>query len=209
MLNTAGSKYDFGSVIFAVLEECEHRRRSYGEEEAPARLREVAVEKLEEIHRGYAEAGGTASYWQRLETEVLETVMPQYIEHAVAQNELERTGFGTWRGGDIIARILFIALGVVLGLATQRIPWVRVLWEPLTILFATGGAFYPEMRSWMGRRRFSYKLNDLILDGEAYQKNNRIHYLSEADLETLFEEPRTTRSAAAVAEKSLGATKLQ
>ena len=28
MLNLAGREYDFGPVLFAVLQECEHRRRS-------------------------------------------------------------------------------------------------------------------------------------------------------------------------------------
>ena len=63
LLNLAGSSFDFGNVLFAVLQECEHRRRALLPGEAEARLREAARQKLEEIRESYAESGGTPAYW--------------------------------------------------------------------------------------------------------------------------------------------------
>ena len=44
MINLAGSSYDYGNVLFAVLQECEHRRRGLLPNEAEARLREIATD---------------------------------------------------------------------------------------------------------------------------------------------------------------------
>ena len=38
MLNIAGPEYDFGSVVFVVLEECEHRRRGFDDDELDEQL---------------------------------------------------------------------------------------------------------------------------------------------------------------------------
>src|SRR5262249_6173099 len=71
MLNLAGTSYDFGNVLFAVLQECEHQRRALLPNEAAARLEEIARAKLAEIHASYTELGGTGAYWHQLEREVM------------------------------------------------------------------------------------------------------------------------------------------
>src|SRR4051794_19116055 len=115
MLNLAGSSYDFGNVLFAVLQECEHRRRALLPNEAEARLREIARAKLAEIRESYEECGGTAGYWEQLEREVLETALPQYIPAAAEQTRLEKTNYDLWRQGDPAARALFGLLGLLIG----------------------------------------------------------------------------------------------
>jgi len=64
MLNLAGTSYDFGNVLFAVLQECEHQRRALLPNQAAARLQEIARAKLAEIHESYTDLGGTGAYWQ-------------------------------------------------------------------------------------------------------------------------------------------------
>src|SRR6185369_8895942 len=115
MLNLAGSSFDFGQVLFAVLTDCEHRRRSLAPEEAAEKLLEAAREKLAEIHESYVECGGTEDYFRDLEREVLETALPQYVPRAVEQTRREREGYDLWRGGDPVARAAFTLLGLVLG----------------------------------------------------------------------------------------------
>ena len=188
MLNVAGSSYDFGSVIFAVLQECEHRRAGFVDAEAANHLRQVASEKLSEIRQSYREAGGTESYWDALSREITETVLPQYIPAAIEQTKRERTNYGLWRGGDIIARASFALIGLAIDgllLRATFIPWpVR----GAAMILALFGWFYPEVKRATSDYRHSRLLNRLINDGEKYQKNEKIHYLSSAQLEDAFRE---------------------
>ena len=115
MYDPSGSSFDFANVIFSVLQDCEHRRRSYTDENVRAGLMECANEKLARVKTSYLDGLGSKSYWRDLEKEVLETVMPQYIAAAAEQNRLELTGYGVFRGGDVGARILFALLGLVVG----------------------------------------------------------------------------------------------
>lgn len=190
MLNTAGSRFDFGSVIFAVLDTCEHRRDAYSRAEAPERLLADAKEKLDEVQRGYEEAGGADSYWKRLEHEVLGTVMGRYIPRAVQQTELERNEFGIWRRGDLGARISFAFLALIIGeILVRFLPWVKLMWGPLGVVFLILGFMYPTLVRWRSQRRHAAFLNDLIVEGEAFQRNPKTQYLSESDYEELFTDP--------------------
>ena len=65
-LNIAGPEYDFGSVVFVVLEECEHRRRGFDDDEAEcSELLRVARGKLAKIKKAYDEFGGVARVLER------------------------------------------------------------------------------------------------------------------------------------------------
>ena len=59
MLNIAGPEYDFGNVVFAVLQECEHRRRGFDDAELDAQLIATARAKLRKIKAAYDEFGGS------------------------------------------------------------------------------------------------------------------------------------------------------
>jgi hypothetical protein len=117
-LNIAGPEYDFGSVVFVVLEECEHRRRGFDDDDAEEQLLRVARGKLAKIKQAYDEFGGSPAYWKVLETEVLETAMPQYIQAAREMTALEHANFGVWRGGDPAARFAFALGGLFLAAST-------------------------------------------------------------------------------------------
>lgn len=188
MINLVGSSYDFGNVLFAVLQECEHHRRGLLPNEAEARLREIAGRKLSEIRVSYAELGGTSGYWRALEREVMESALPQYTPAAIEQTRLEKTSYGLWRQGDPVARALFGLLGLVIGSLVIAAPFIPV-WENVFAFFlAAGGFLYPEIRKGFYDSRHSRLLNRLILEAEAYQKNERIHYVSEAQIEEEFAE---------------------
>src|SRR5215213_2257012 len=186
MINLAGSSYDYGNVLFAVLQECEHQRRSLLPNEAEARLLAIAKKKLSEIRVSYTECGGTAGYWRTLEKEVLETALPQYIPAAIEQTRLEKTNYGLWRQADPVARAVFGLLGLVLGGLIVMAPFIPI-WED-TFAFLLSAAFflYPEIKKGVHDVRHSRLLNRLILQAEAYQKNERIHYVSEAQIEEEF-----------------------
>ena len=183
MLNLAGSSYDYGNVLFAVLQECEHKRRALLPNETEARLREIAREKLALIREGYVELGGTPDYWQELEREVLETALPQYIPAAAEQNRMEKTGYDVWRQGDPAARAVFGLLGLVLGAVIIALPWIPIFEDAFAFLLAALGIFYPEIKKAYFDVGHSRLLNRLIVHAEKYQKEEAGRYVSEARLQ--------------------------
>jgi hypothetical protein len=188
MLNLAGTSYDFGNVLFAVLQECEHQRRALLPNEAEARLRETARAKLAEIHESYAELGGTGAYWRELEREVMETALPQYIAQAAEQNRLERSTYDLWRQGDPAARALFGLLGLVLGGLIIKSPFIPIFEDTFAFLLTAAGFLYPEIKKTYFDFRHSRQLNRLITHAERYQKDQRLHYVSEARMREELEE---------------------
>jgi hypothetical protein len=183
MLNIAGPEYDFGSVVFVVLEECEHRRRGIDDE---AHLADVAEKKLQQIRKAYDEFGGSAAYWQSLATEVVDTVMPQYIVAAKEMNALERTSFGVWRSGDPVARGTFALGGLLIGIMIMKLPFVPIVESVFAFALAGAGALYPELKRFVHERRHVKLLNRLVTDAAAYQQNARLHYMSTTDIRESF-----------------------
>lgn len=195
MINLAGSSYDSGNVLFAVLQECEHHRRGLLPNEAEARLREIAKKKLSEIRVSYEELGGTPAYWRTLEKEVLETALPQYIPGAIEQTRLEKTNYDLWRQGDPVARTLFSLTGLVLGGLIIAAPFIPIWEDAFAFLLAAAFFLYPEIKKQVHDVRHSRLLNRLILQAEAYRKNERIQYVSEAQMEEeLAELDRTAKT---------------
>jgi len=183
MLNLAGPSYDFGNVLFAVLQECEHVRRGLLPNEAEARLRGVVRKKLDEIQVSYEEMGGTAPYWDDLEREVLEVTLPQYIPAAVEQTRLEKSSYDLWRQGDPAARAVYTLIGLILGGLIVLAPFIPIWEDSFAFFLAVAGLLYPEIKQLYFDRRHARFLNRLIVQAEKYQNDSRLHYLSDARLQ--------------------------
>jgi hypothetical protein len=183
MLNVAGSSFDYANVLFAVIQECEHVRRGLLPNEAQGRLMEAARRKLGEVRESYVECGGTAGYWEDLEREVLETSFPAYVPEAIEQTRLEKSGYDVWRRGDATARLLFALGGLILGGLIIAAPFIPIVENAFAFILALGGFLYPEVKQLVADFRHSRFLNRMVAEAEAYQKNARIHYVSEARLE--------------------------
>ena len=186
MLNIAGPEYDFGSVVFVVLEECEHRRRGFDDDEAEEQLLHVARAKLAKIKEAYDEFGGSPAYWKVLETEVLETAMPQYIVAAREMTALERAKFGIWRGGDPASRFAFALGGLLLGSIIIALPFVPIFEAMFAFALAFLGFIYPELKRFTHERRHFRLLNRLVADSTQYQNNARLHYMTTSDIRESF-----------------------
>lgn len=183
MLNVAGPSFDFENVLFAVLQECEHIRRGLLPNEAHGRLIEAARRKLAEIRESYVENGGTPGYWEALEREVIETSLPAYIPDAIEQTRLEKSGYGVWRRGDAVARVVFTLGGLILGGLIIRSPFIPIAEDIFAFGLAVGGLLFPEIMQLVADFRHSRLLNRMIANAEKYQKNARIHYVSDARLQ--------------------------
>lgn len=189
VLNIAGPEYDFGSVVFAVLEECEHRRRGFDNDEIEFRLDETAKAKLKKIKAAYDEFGGSPAYWKSLQTEVLDTAMPQYIQAAKEMNAMERAHFGVWRGGDPAARLTFAVGGLILGSIIIALPFIPAIEAMSVFALAGAGAVYPEIKRYTHERRHFRVLNRLVEDAAAYQQNAKLHYMTTDEIRESFTLP--------------------
>jgi hypothetical protein len=195
MLNIAGPEYDFGSVVFVVLEECEHRRRGFDDDEAEEQLLRVARAKLTKIKQAYDEFGGSPGYWKVLETEVLETAMPQYIAAAREMTALERSHFGVWRGGDPAARFAFALAGLLLGSMLIALPFVKIVEAMFAFALAFLGFIYPDIKRYTHERRHFRLLNRLVADAVQYQQNAKLHYMTNSEIRESFTIEGTTAAA--------------
>ena len=192
MINIAGPEYDFGTVVFALLQECEHRRRSF--DDVPAGVRDCAKEKLAAIHRAYCDVGGSDLYWQALEKEVLKTVVPQYTSAARQMNELEASGFGLWRHGDFTARLVFALIGLFVGSIIIAIPFIPIFENMFAFALTAGGFVYPDIRRFVAERAYARRLNALVEASAAYQESARLRYMTAEDVDKAFEAgPDATR----------------
>jgi len=186
MLNIAGPEYDFGNVVFVVLEDCEHRRRGFDDEDLEEQLHVTARARLAKIKAAYDEFGGSAAYWTALDAEVMETALPQYIVAAREMNALERNRFGVWRGGDPLARFVFGLGGLLIGSIIIAIPFIKIVEAMFAFALAAGGIFYPEIVRYTHERRHFKLLNRLVADSARYQDNARIHYMTTNDIRESF-----------------------
>ncbi|HEV8657513.1 MAG TPA: hypothetical protein VGS96_02695 [Thermoanaerobaculia bacterium] len=186
MLNIAGPEYDFGQVVFVVLQECEHRRRSFATDSLGRELESIARYKLGQIKRAYDEFGGSAGYWETLQKEVLDTALPQYITAAAEMNEMERNGFGVFRRGDVAARLILALAGLVIGSIIIALPFIPIFEELFAFALTAVGFFYPDIVRFTWERRYARLLNRLITDADRYQSNARLHYMTTEQIRESF-----------------------
>ena len=187
MLNIAGPEYDFGHVVFAVIQECEHRRRGLDDRNIGEELMSVARGKLAQIKAAYDEFGGSSVYWNELQTEVLKTAMPQYIVVATEMNALERGGWDVYRRGDLAARGLFGLGGLVVGgFVKALLPLIPTIENVFVFAVAAAGLIYPDLVRYMHERRHSRTLNRIVSDAEQYQKNAKLHYMTTRQIRDSF-----------------------
>lgn len=193
MLNIAGADYDYAQVVYVVLQECEHRRRGFDEEHFDSEVHACATEKLAEIKASYDEFGGSAAYWDALEKEVVEVVLPQYLAAARDMTDLERNNFGIWRGGDLGARFAFALAGLVIGSIIIALPFIPIYEDLFAFALTAAGFLYPDLKRFMHERRYMKVLNRLVTDSARYQENARLHYMTTHDIQKAFEPGETRR----------------
>jgi hypothetical protein len=193
MLNIAGADYDYAQVIYVVLQECEHRRRGFEEEHFDSEVRACAAGKLAEIKAAYDEFGGSASYWEALEKEVNEVVLPQYLAAARDMTDLERDNFGIWRGGDLGARFAFALAGLIIGSIIIALPFIPIYEDLFAFALTAAGFLYPDLKRFMHERRYTKVLNRLVADSARYQENARLHYMTSQDIQKAFEPGESRR----------------
>ena len=194
MLNIAGPEFDFGHVVYAVLQECEHRRRGLDTAEFDAGIESCAREKLEQIKGAYDEFSGSTQYWEALEKEVMHTVIPQYTEPARIITTLEHSRWNVFRGGDVAARLLFALSGLVIGSIIIALPFIPIVEDMFAFALTGLGFFYPDIKRYYYEHQFTKLLNRLVIESARYQDNARLSYMTRREIQESFEPSHRDRS---------------
>ena len=190
MLNIAGPEYDHAQVLFAVLQECEHRRRGIDDASLQEELHSTAEEKLAHIKAAYDEYGGSDAYWDSLRREVMVTALPQYTAAAMQMNARERNAFGLFRQGDPAARLFYAIVGLLIGSIIIALPFVPIFERMFAFALTGAGFFYPDIVRYTYERRHARLLNRLITEAAQYQSNAKLHYMTTKQIRESFGAPK-------------------
>lgn len=164
-------RYRLPQVTEHVVALLERRRPGFGAwgEEVEGGLLAEARQALEEVGRQFAELAEDTGYWQRLERSVLSVALPRYLRLAREHHELQRRGYGLWRGGDLVSRAVYTLAGLVAAVVIARTPIPDWL-EPLAFALVLLGPFLPDMQEGYYERRYRRRLVELVVDMRAEQQ---------------------------------------
>ncbi len=159
------TRYQLQQLTEIVVAALERRREGFAEwtPEVEAKLTAEAQGVLSEAGRQFAEVADDKPYWQQVERTVLTVALPRYFQLAKEQQQNEKNKYGLWRGGDVISRATYAAVGLVVAAVVFRtaIPdWL----EPLPLAMFIGGPLLPDLQVWFAKRKYASKLRVLVED---------------------------------------------
>jgi hypothetical protein len=116
------------------------------------------------IRDAYRESGLPAPYFAALEKEVREVIPARWRAAARDFTALEQRSFGSWRGGDVYARAVYVILGLVVGGLCVKAPFIPLWdkWFPFAL--AAGGWWLPDAQAAWHRRQYTRRLGELVRD---------------------------------------------
>ena len=158
-------KYRLAAIGRYLLEAFERRRPAIATWDAQAEesLRAEAAAALAQMQQQLHEMEmDDPAYWEKVADAVTKVVIPRYLTLAKEENARAARDYGLWRGGDIVARATFAAVGLVLGAAAVAIPWIPVTEKWVPWLLFVGGPFVPDAYFWWYHRRYQKKLERLL-----------------------------------------------
>ena len=160
-------RYLLGSAGRFLLEQFELRRPGFKAwtPEVEASLLAPAEAEMQQMERQSRELGfDDVAYFQRLRGAVKEIVLPRYARIAADEIALAHRSYGSWRGGDLLARGAFGLAAFILGILAVELPYVPIQakWFP-ALLFLVGPLF-PDLVHWWYRRRYRRRLEELGSD---------------------------------------------
>jgi hypothetical protein len=155
-------EYGAETVSRDILTRLERKRASLVGD-ARATQAEVAA-ALAETRARYDEAGLPASYFDALAREIVPTLGDQWRALAAPFTALERRSFGAWRGGDLIARVVYVFTGLVVGGVCVWAPFIPIWEKWFPIALAVAAFWLPDAQVAWQRRRYARQLGDVVRD---------------------------------------------
>ncbi|HZS41666.1 MAG TPA: hypothetical protein VFF06_32775 [Polyangia bacterium] len=155
------SEFSAEQVTLDVLAHLERRRLSVVHDEALVRA-EVS-EALVPIKKAYREAELPMAYYDALEQEIVETVPVEWRARALQFTDGEKREFGLWRGGDPIARITYVFVGLVIGGLCVELPFIPIWEKWFPFVLAIAAWWLPTAQLAWHRRRYARSLGAIAL----------------------------------------------
>jgi hypothetical protein len=136
-----------------------HREAAARDEGATAREVEAA---LQPIRLAYRESELPPAYFEALEHELVTALPPAWRAVAVPFTALEGRRFGSWRGGDLGARLTYVFAGLVLGGLVVWLPFIPIWEKWLPFALAAAGWWLPDAQAAWHRRRHARDLGRIV-----------------------------------------------
>lgn len=169
-LSAYSERFSLPFLAQVVIAAAERKRPGLGpwSLEVQAELVKTVAEELAELKRRFFEVYDDHAYWAKVETTIHEVVFPRYAAEAKQFTELERRDFGSWRGGDLVARLTYALGGFALGTFLVKVPWIPIpeTWDALIFALAIAAPFLPDAQAWFHRRKYARRIKAILQDVE-------------------------------------------
>jgi hypothetical protein len=133
--------------------------------EVEAELLKTVSDELAELKRRFLEVFDDHAYWAKVEETMRQVVFPRYAAEAKRFTDLEKRDFGTWRGGDLVARLTYALGGFALGTFLSRCPSSPSADVGRADLrHGHRGAVPPDAQAWFHRRRYARRVKAILED---------------------------------------------
>ena len=106
----------------------ERRRPALGpwSPESEEQLRHAFDSELDDVRRSFLESFDDPGWFARVEEKLEEVALPRYLAEARRETDLEQRGYGLWRGGDLVSRIVWGLGGFLLGVFLVKAPFIPI-----------------------------------------------------------------------------------
>jgi hypothetical protein len=155
-------------VTREVIAHLERRRADIVGDEAA--VRGELERALAPVRDAYRESALPPAYFTGLEQELREIVPPHWRAAAEPFTAAEGRAFGSWRGGDVYARVAYVFIGLAVGALCVKLPFIPI-WEKWFPFALAGGAWWlPDAQAAWHRRQYARRLGAIVTDVGSRQK---------------------------------------
>jgi hypothetical protein len=153
-------EYSAQVVAAEVIEHLERHRPAIvaDDEKTHAEVRAALVR----VERAYNDSGLPAAYLGALIAELESALPAQWRAVAAPFTALEARGFGLWRGGDLVSRIVYVFAGLGLGGLCVALPFVPIWEKWFPFALAVAAWWLPDAQAWFQRRRYATRLGQIV-----------------------------------------------
>jgi hypothetical protein len=155
-------------VTREVLAHLERRRAEISGDEAA--VRGELDRALAPLRDAYRESALPPAYFAALEQELGEVVPARWRAAAVPFTTAEQRGFGSWRGGDVYARITYVFVGLLVGGLCLRLPFIPIWEKWFPFALGVGAWWLPDAQAAWHRRRYARRLGEIVSEVGARQR---------------------------------------
>jgi len=153
-------EFSAGAVATEVIGHLERRRAALVGNAAQTT---AAVQNaLATVREAYLEAELPPGYFAALAQEILDVVPVEWQRAAGPFTRLEQSGFGSWRGGDLTARLVYVFAGLMLGGFMLWAPFIPIWEKWFPFALSVAAFFLPDATRIWHRRRYARQLGAIV-----------------------------------------------